>query len=46
MLRLMNKYRDDLGVVAEPQELEASALAHRGVPEDPHRTMEVSPVAT
>ena len=26
MLRLMNKYRADLGIVAEPQELEASAL--------------------
>lgn len=26
MLRLLNKYRADLGIVAEPQELEASAL--------------------
>lgn len=26
VLRLMNKYRADLGIVAEPQELEASAL--------------------
>jgi hypothetical protein len=46
MLRLMNKYRDDLGVVAEPQELEASALRTEEFLKTRTARLDISPVTT
>lgn len=45
MLRLLNKYRADLGIVAEPQELEASALRTEAFLKTRTAEVAVGPVA-
>ena len=46
MLRLINKYRNELGAVAEPQELEASALRTEEFLRTRTAQVDISPVTT
>ena len=46
MLRLMNKFRGDLGVVAEPQELEASALRTESFLKTQTAQLEIGPITS